>query len=57
MAKKFVVIKSEDNGRGIEKTQVGHVSKTMAQAEDLRARMRAVDAQRHGSAWYTTELR
>jgi len=34
-------------------SQVGGGSKTVAKANALKAQMRAVDAQRHGSNWYT----
>ncbi len=36
-------------------TQCGSASKTLAKAHDLKAKMRAIDAARHGSNWYTVD--
>ena len=53
-SKRYFVDKHNGDGPGIQSTQVGGGSKTHAKAYALKARMRAIDAQRHGSNWYTT---
>jgi hypothetical protein len=51
-SKRFYVDKTTYD-HGAKKTQVGGGSKTHSQAQELKARMRAIDAKRYGSASYS----
>lgn len=52
-SKRFFVDKNNADGLQTTTTQVGGGSKTSAKAAVLKARMRAIDADRRGSNWYT----
>jgi hypothetical protein len=52
-SKRYYVDKNNADGQGIKTTQCGGGSKTVGKAYRLKAEMRAIDAKRHGSNWYS----